>query len=125
MLIDDGKRRAEPDVDVGGNEERLIHHCLCIGHEVYQPYTAPFEAGHVVGFELDHDRARVFIRSVTEWKGILLVYQILRVCGPRPATRERRSVAGSASNSLMASSSNGMSSGFCISAATPLSIATG
>jgi hypothetical protein len=39
VLIDDGKRRAEPDVNSGDNEERLIHHCLCIGDEVYQPYT--------------------------------------------------------------------------------------
>ena len=38
--------------------------------------------------------------------------------------RERRFVAASASNSLMASSNNGMSGGFCISGATPLSIAT-
>ena len=86
---------------------------------------APFESGHVVGFELDHDRVRVVIRIVTEWEGILLVHQIFRVCGPWPAMRERRSVAGSASNSRMASSNNGMSSGFCISAATPLAIATG
>jgi hypothetical protein len=65
---------------------------------------APFESGRIVGFELD---------------------QLFRVCGPWPATRERRFVAGSASSSRMASSNNVMSSGFCIRTATPLSIATG
>jgi hypothetical protein len=86
---------------------------------------APFESGRIVSFELDHDRARVGIRSIAEWKGILLVHQIFRVWGPWPAARERRFVAGSASSSRMASSNNLMSSGFCIRTATPLSIATG
>ena len=86
---------------------------------------APFESGRVVGFELDPDRARAVIKSITKWKYILLGHQVFRIWGSPLARRERRFVIGSASNSRIASSNNGMSSGFCISRATPLAIATG
>ena len=39
-------------------------------------FIAPFESGHVVGFELDRDRLRVVTSSILEWQGILLGHQV-------------------------------------------------